>query len=119
MTKPPLETVTGGCDVRMRVTSTKFGNRYVIKVCHNAEIPLKVMTGTKIGSGQGLANLDPGKTWRYEFGALENRPYINEAMDEITFEFPDGRNVNLYHEIPCWVAFGLQRTGHSRTVSIQ
>lgn len=120
MTKPPLETVTGGCDVRMRVTSTACGNRYVIKVSHNAEVPLKIMQG-RLGDGQGQATLPPGKTWRYEFGGLENRPYVNQAIDEITFAFTDGRDVHLYHEIPCFTAFGLQRggVGHQRSVSIQ
>jgi hypothetical protein len=121
MTKPPLKTQPGGTDVRMRITSTAHGMRYVIKVSHNADVPLKIKTGPMIGSGQGLSTLQPGKTWRYEFGGLENRPQVNAFVDEVTFAFEDGRDVDLYHEIPCWTAFGLQRgsVGHKRQVSIQ
>jgi hypothetical protein len=119
--KEALKTVTGGCNVRMRITTTSFSFRYVIKVSHNAEVPLIIKEGVLVGAGQGRTTLEPGKTWRYEFGLLENRPYINEAVDQFTFEFTDGRDVNLYHEIPCMVAFGLQRgsVGHKRTASIQ
>jgi len=121
MTKSPLKTEKGGCDVRMRVTTTSFGNRYVIKISHNAEVPLLIKQGPLVGSGQGQTTLDPGKTWRYEFGLLEHRPHVNQIIDEITFAFTDGRDVELYHDIPCMVAFGLQRGtfGHKRRVSIQ
>jgi len=105
----------------MRVTTTSFGNRYVIKISHNAEVPLLIKQGPLVGSGQGQTTLDPGKTWRYEFGLLEHRPHVNQIIDEITFAFTDGRDVELYHDIPCMVAFGLQRGtfGHKRRVSIQ
>jgi hypothetical protein len=121
MPKPPLKTETGGCDVRMRITSTSHGMRYVIKISHNAKVPLMVCQGAKVGSGRGKITLDPGKTWRYEFGLLEHRPQVNQFVDELSFAFTDGRDVNLFHEIPCYIAYGLQRGsfGHVRVASIQ
>mmetsp|Transcript_8851 Transcript_8851/g.14727 ORF Transcript_8851/g.14727 Transcript_8851/m.14727 type:complete len:121 (-) Transcript_8851:435-797(-) len=119
MTKAPLETVTGGIDVRMRITTTGLcGARYVLKVSHNAEIPLTIKTGPKTGAGQGSISVPPGKTWRYELGALSNGPYVLAAMEELSFDFSDGRNVNMYREMPCMVSYGLGFTGHSTSVSI-
>ena len=84
-------------------------NAVHLKVSRNADVPLKINTGRMIGSGQGLSILEIGKTWRYEFGWLEHRPQVNDFVDEVTFAFEDGRDVDLYHEFPCWTAFGLQR----------
>ena len=119
MTKAPLETKTGSNDVRMRITSTGMGMRYVVKVCHSAEVPLTVSMGPKTGNGQGSYKVPPGKTWRYEFGSLENKPYIQEAISEMSFDFEDGRAVNLFHEVPGWLKMGLGFTGHTRKVSVQ
>jgi hypothetical protein len=103
----------------MRITSTAMGMRYAIKVSHNADVPLKIQEGNLIGSGQGLTTLPPGKTWRYEFGAQDHRPQVNAFVNEITFAFEDGRDVNLYHDMNCWTKFGLGMVGHTRQVSIQ
>jgi hypothetical protein len=89
----------------MRITSTAHRMRYVIKVSRNADVPLMIKTGPMIGSPQGLSTLQP----------------FHQARKQTPSECFYGRDVDLYHEIPCWTSFGLQHgsVGHKRQVSKQ
>jgi hypothetical protein len=112
----PLQTVQGGHSVRMRITSNLWGG-YVIKISHNAEIPLTITKGP-LGFGQGVVTLPPGKTYVYEFGALEHRPEVLEQMEKFNFQFSDGRDVDVYQDMNCLIKFGLGLCGRGRQPKI-
>jgi hypothetical protein len=88
-------------------------------VNHNAEVPLKVKQGDKVGSGQGLYTVGPGQTWRYDFGWLDHRPQVLSTLESTSYEFSDGRDANVGYDVPLMIRVGLRTVGHGGRVSIQ